>query len=666
MSDFATLLLAADSRGLKAGERDLDSIAATAEKTERRVNKATDGVSKGLNDIGKASTFANGQMRATSMQLSQVAQQASATGDWLQAVAIQLPDLALGLGPIGILAGAAAGALLPLAANFLTASGNAEELEDAMSSLKKATDSYADAVANSLMPAEDLIRKFGGQAESAGRVYDAMRKIAELDFTRSINNARSAMETTLQSLTESVQTFDKLSSMPRMATDGFDAFAVEVQRLAHEFGLTTEQAQRIVKAMEDLSNAQGPVQIAEAAADLGQELTNAVAAGAKLSPELENVQKDAYQASLDASKFASLTQAAVGPAHNLAEAVSGVADQYARAAAIAATLTAKYPSQGSYDGLVRTGDGPIQGSSDPDLPMNGPVPGSRGTPELSGFPWENFNKRDRSSDRAAKAYERERQSVADLIKELEEELSLVGQSETAKRSAAAIRQAGATATDQEKEAIASLITQIDAEQEARDRQIDTMDEYKNVTGGVLDDIRSAMDDGKITWDEWADIALNALDKVISRIQDDLLDAIFSVNKASSSGGGGGGLFSSLFSSIFGGGTGGFAKLPAVGPVPIARPSFDGGGYTGSGARAGGLDGKGGFWAMMHPDETVIDHTKGQSASSQGGGTSELLVSLSPELVGQILEQAQGQTVKIVSQNNKNQRNLYQNGQAQDG
>ena len=47
--------------------------------------------------------------------------------------------------------------------------------------------------------------------------------------------------------------------------------------------------------------------------------------------------------------------------------------------------------------------------------------------------------------------------------------------------------------------------------------------------------------------------------------------------------------------------------------PQAR-TFAGGGYTGNGARAGGLDGKGGFMAMMHPRETVVDHTKGQ-----GGG-----------------------------------------------
>lgn len=39
-------------------------------------------------------------------------------------------------------------------------------------------------------------------------------------------------------------------------------------------------------------------------------------------------------------------------------------------------------------------------------------------------------------------------------------------------------------------------------------------------------------------------------------------------------------------------------------------SFDGGGDTGNGARSGGLDGKGGFLAMLHPQESVIDHTKG--------------------------------------------------------
>jgi hypothetical protein len=46
-------------------------------------------------------------------------------------------------------------------------------------------------------------------------------------------------------------------------------------------------------------------------------------------------------------------------------------------------------------------------------------------------------------------------------------------------------------------------------------------------------------------------------------------------------------------------------------IPGYVPSYDGGGFTGGGSRSGGLDGKGGFPAILHPNETVVDHTKGQ-------------------------------------------------------
>lgn len=67
--------------------------------------------------------------------------------------------------------------------------------------------------------------------------------------------------------------------------------------------------------------------------------------------------------------------------------------------------------------------------------------------------------------------------------------------------------------------------------------------------------------------------------------------------------------SSLLGSLFGGGGssgGGFDWMPTP------ELSFAGGGYTGNGARAGGMDGQGGFLAMLHPQETVIDHAAGQS------------------------------------------------------
>ena len=45
---------------------------------------------------------------------------------------------------------------------------------------------------------------------------------------------------------------------------------------------------------------------------------------------------------------------------------------------------------------------------------------------------------------------------------------------------------------------------------------------------------------------------------------------------------------------------------------IKAQSFDGGGFTGNGSRSGGVDGKGGFPAILHPRETIVDHTKGQA------------------------------------------------------
>ena len=53
-----------------------------------------------------------------------------------------------------------------------------------------------------------------------------------------------------------------------------------------------------------------------------------------------------------------------------------------------------------------------------------------------------------------------------------------------------------------------------------------------------------------------------------------------------------------------------------GAEAIGRASFSGGGYTGDGPRVGGLDGQGGFPAILHPQETVIDH-RGSSMDHRG-------------------------------------------------
>jgi len=58
---------------------------------------------------------------------------------------------------------------------------------------------------------------------------------------------------------------------------------------------------------------------------------------------------------------------------------------------------------------------------------------------------------------------------------------------------------------------------------------------------------------------------------------------------------------------------GYASAGVVAGQTLA--SFEGGGFTGNGIRAGGMDGKGGKLAMLHPNEKVTDLTMGGEASS---------------------------------------------------
>jgi hypothetical protein len=90
-------------------------------------------------------------------------------------------------------------------------------------------------------------------------------------------------------------------------------------------------------------------------------------------------------------------------------------------------------------------------------------------------------------------------------------------------------------------------------------------------------------------------------------------------------------FGDIAGSLFGGG--GFLN-EAGGREVAGSLSFAGGGYTGSGSRSGGLDGQGGFMAMLHPQETVIDHTRGQ-----GRGAASVNISIIN----------QGQPMQVTSQ-----------------
>ena len=79
-----------------------------------------------------------------------------------------------------------------------------------------------------------------------------------------------------------------------------------------------------------------------------------------------------------------------------------------------------------------------------------------------------------------------------------------------------------------------------------------------------------------------------------------------------------GAVTTMFSG--GGGGGGAPKSAALLAGWPGNQNYAGGGYTGDAPRSGGVDGRGGFPAILHPQETVIDHTGAMGRYSAGNAT----------------------------------------------
>lgn len=99
---------------------------------------------------------------------------------------------------------------------------------------------------------------------------------------------------------------------------------------------------------------------------------------------------------------------------------------------------------------------------------------------------------------------------------------------------------------------------------------------------------------------------DAISALADRMLDDLLDRAMSPLSDAL-----GSMFDGLLSGLFTGGGGTGTVKPVAGLIArgMGVGSFEGGGRTPVGPRAGGLDGRGGFLAMLHPNESVIDHTR---------------------------------------------------------
>ena len=320
--DIAQLGIQVNSAAAVKATTDLDRLAVSAGKADA----AADRLAANAGRVGPAMAGAGQNSRMFAMQLSQVAQQASATGNFVQALAIQLPDMAMGFGAAGIAAGVLASVALPaLAAAFMNGGTEAQRLQDIMAEMDDAVSAFGSAVEAANVPTEELIEKYGRLADVAQRALDAM---ADVERVEAINAVNAAIAEALGQITE----IGRIN-----ARDAGQLFLID------DFGLAADAADRLTQAIRDLDNAQGLEAQAVAADRVRQAMLQAYGSVEAMPAPMQRVYQAMAQAAEGAAEVNKNTSELPGlfsSAAQAADAVTGAVNGIAGAAAGAAEAVA--------------------------------------------------------------------------------------------------------------------------------------------------------------------------------------------------------------------------------------------------------------------------------------------------------------------------------------
>lgn len=215
--DVATLGIEVRTESAVKAARDLDNLGDQAAVTEKQVKKMATASASSLDNAARGAnrfqTALRGPgIRNASLQLSQVAQQTAATGNFVQALAIQLPDLTLGFGTIGIAAGVAAGALLPLIANLVRTEEVSKDMSGQLMSSFRAVKSATDDARNAQerydlavqLAGQNRLRVSGEALQALSREARALEALARLERVR-LEGQRRELEGRVKSLREQIQ-----------------------------------------------------------------------------------------------------------------------------------------------------------------------------------------------------------------------------------------------------------------------------------------------------------------------------------------------------------------------------------------------------------------------------------------------------------------------------
>ncbi|MER8806023.1 phage tail tape-measure protein [Mesorhizobium australicum] len=583
MADVATLGLAVESSGVDKGAMSLTKLSMAAAKAEAAaagVSAATRNASTAatslaassgnaaaeLNQEGAAAAKAasalrahyvaansnavaakaGGQsMRMMAMQLSQVAQQTQAGAGFIQALAIQLPDLALGFGTVGIALGVVAGIMLPLIhAGHLTAAA-LNVVADAIVPIAPYALTAAAALALLYAPAI-----LGGLTFLAETILGVTARLVGLAAGFALANPAVAFVAGLVLAVAAANVFrDQLTQI-----FGVDIVGVAKDAVNYIIGAFVGGFAAIKVTWSELPAAIGDIvyQAADFTVKGVEAMINTVIdkINSFVGMAYNSLSGLASKVGVDIGKYTKIDPVSLGGVANpYAGAASGVAG--AAKGAVSDAMSADYVGAGLK--VIAKGAEYATGK----------------VKELAGWMAKVDDPKAKKGKHGGKTDE---EKFSDIVTDanaklatLKAEQASVGMSEVATAKLRyetellnEAQQKGITITAAQRGQLMGLADQMAETAVATKKAKEQLEFVKDATRGFIDDLRQGLENGEGFWKSFGNAAMNVLDKIITKIEDELLNALFEVGNAGS---GGGGLIGSILGAVGLGGSSSSSFIP---------------------------------------------------------------------------------------------------------
>ena len=391
MTELAALnvKITGDASALKAAvaaaQGDLGKLAAAANAAGLKVT----GLGNKFTGAGAAAGNFSNVARGAAQQLSQVGQQTMATGNFIQALAIQLPDLGLAFGAVGAAVGLVAGVALPLLIGALSGgSGGALSFADAMDAANAAmedTDRLAGLVSGDIAAIGDA---YGVLTPQIWSLIEAQRQVGFAELSQSADGLVKSLGNLYSYSALYGSAGEQMAGALDLGAKSAEHFALTLEYLKGELTLDQQIAQ-VAAIRQEFEATVGPVgSMTAAQREFYMKLVDAENALVKVhrrTVELSGATATVSRAFESAKKALSDMVAAQPGAGWLSPAISQaekLAEKLWDAATAAASINSISASAsgmgGGITGAPSVSTGPASGSGSIRIPSSGAGAGGGG------------------------------------------------------------------------------------------------------------------------------------------------------------------------------------------------------------------------------------------------------------------------------------------------